>query len=847
MAVLAVAQKTARTPDLQIPHGDAEAGAEGRELPDSGEPLLGDIGQGLVPPEGEVGIGLAAGAAHPASYLVQLGKAHAVSVLDDEGVAVAHVDAGLDEGGAHQNIDLAVQQMLPHGVQLFLGHLAVGNANACAGHQLAHMGGAGFDVVHPVVQVVHLPAPGKLLLHGFGKDHVVVFQHKGLHGLPLDGRLLDGGKVPDSAHGHVQRAGNGSGRKGEHVHPDEVLLELFLVLHTEALLFVDDDKAEVMELHVLGQQPVGAHHDVHTARLQAPEGLLLLFCGAEAGHHLHLYGKSFHAGKNGVVVLPRQQGGGGKDGALLAAHHALEGGAQGHFGFAHAHVAAQQAVHGPALFHVLLDLGGGVQLVVGLVVVKAGLKVPLPVAVRREGVARGLTAAGVKLDQLLRHLLGGLFHLGAGALPLGAAQLCQLYLFLVAGGGVAAQQVQLGHRNIQHIRAGILYLEVIFRGTLHFQPLDARIHANAVALVHHVIPGLDVRKAGKGVLVLFALFGLGGGLFLQTVPAAGQHCRMGKGKGAPGGQMARQHLYDAFCGPHIPAHAHGVALVGKVAGEGGGTLGRSGKQGDGIALRNERVKVFSQGDKVAVPVGGGKGLGVDEVFQLKFVHAAQEVLAQQGALLLGGSGKVVHGLVEYIQPGAEHTLFQQAGQLFAATELGGLLGIPDAAHLVQNEQRCVQMIQQGGRFWVTQAVIFIHGFRHQAGVQLGKVGFRGLFQCGAVPAACLFDGGTQGLGSLGGIAEQHLAGRGKIDLFQCAVPPLGEQIEGGNGIDLVVPVLHAGRLAHIRRIDIHDIAAHTELSRAVHLTAPHIPGGEQPGHKPLTVVHHAGFEGKSVL
>ena len=60
---------------------------------------------------------------------------------------------------------------------------------------------------------------------------------------------------------------------------------------------------------------------------------------------------------------------------------------------------------------------------------------------------------------------------------------------------------------------------------------------------------------------------------------------MGKGKGAPGGQMARQHLYDAFCGPHIPAHAHGVALVGKVAGEGGGTLGRSGKQGDGIALR----------------------------------------------------------------------------------------------------------------------------------------------------------------------------------------------------------------------------------------------------------------------
>ena len=166
-------------------------------------------------------------------------------------------------------------------------------------------------------------------------------------------------------------------------------------------------------------------------------------------------------------MLPRQQGGGCQQGALLAAHDALEGGAQRHLGLAHAHIAAEQPIHGIALFHVLLDLGGGVQLVVGLVVVKAGLKVPLPVAVRREGVACGLTAAGVKLDQLLRHLLGGLFHLGAGALPLGAAQLCQLYLFLVAGGGVAAEQVQLGHRHIQHVRAGILHLEVVLGSALY--------------------------------------------------------------------------------------------------------------------------------------------------------------------------------------------------------------------------------------------------------------------------------------------------------------------------------------------------------------------------------------------
>ena len=193
-------------------------------------------------------------------------------------------------------------------------------------------------------------------------------------------------------------------------------------------------------------------------------------------------------------------------------------------------------------------------------------------------------------------------------------------------------------------------------------------------------------------------------------------------------------------------------------------------------------------------------------------------------------------LVKQVRAEAETALFQQSGQLLAAAELSGLLGIPDAAHLVQNEQRCVQMIQQGGRARIAQAVVFIHGFRHQAGVQLSKVGFRGLFQCGAVPTACLFDGGTQGL-----------AGRGEVDFFQCAVPPLGQQVKGGHGVDLVVPVLHAGGLTHIRRVDIHDIAAHAELSRAVHLTAAHIPGGKQPRHQRLAVIHHAGLQGEGVL
>ena len=103
---------------------------------------------------------------------------------------------------------------------------------------------------------------------------------------------------------------------------------------------------------------------------------------------------------------------------------------------------------------------------------------------------------------------------------------------------------------------------------------------------------------------------------------------MSKREGAPGGQMARQHLYDALGGAHIPAHAHRVALVGQVTGEGSGTLGGAGKQGDGVPLCKERVQVLPQGGKVAVPIGAAKASALMRSFSLnsfmprrKFSHS----------------------------------------------------------------------------------------------------------------------------------------------------------------------------------------------------------------------------------
>jgi len=242
--------------------------------------------------------------------------------------------------------------------------------------------------------------------------------------------------------------------------------------------------------HVLLQQAVGAHHDVHRAGFQPAQRVFDLLWGAKPREHRNFNGVGFHALQHRVEMLPCQNGGGHQQGDLLAPHHGLKRCAQGHFGLAHTHVAAEQAVHRPRVLHINFDLAGGRQLVIGLIVLKPGLKIALPLAVGGEGVPFRLFASGVQLQQVFGHFGRGLFDLGLCLDPIGAAQFRKAHLFAVTRRGVAAEQVQLGDRHKQRVGPGVLNFNVVFDNALQIQPLDRGVNADAVVLVHHVIAGL---------------------------------------------------------------------------------------------------------------------------------------------------------------------------------------------------------------------------------------------------------------------------------------------------------------------------------------------------------------------
>ena len=86
-------------------------------------------------------------------------------------------------------------------------------------------------------------------------------------------------------------------------------------------------------------------------------------------------------------MLKRQNRCGRQHCDLLVVADRLESGAHRDFCLAVAHVAAEQAIHGLARFHVALDVGDGLRLVFGLAELEGVFELAHPLVARGKGVA----------------------------------------------------------------------------------------------------------------------------------------------------------------------------------------------------------------------------------------------------------------------------------------------------------------------------------------------------------------------------------------------------------------------------------------------------------------------------
>ena len=218
-------------------------------------------------------------------------------------LASGNVEAVFDDGGGDEDVVLVMHEGEHDFFEVVLAHLAVADDDAGGGDELLDLCGDFVDGLDAVVDEVDLAAALELDFDGGADELLVELGDDGLDGHAIAGRRFDHAHVAQADERHVQRARDGRGGHGEDVDFAAHLLEAFFVADAEALLFVDDEEAEVVELDVFREQAVRADEDVDAAVLDLLEDELLLFGRAEAGDHFDVDGELAEAAFEGLEML----------------------------------------------------------------------------------------------------------------------------------------------------------------------------------------------------------------------------------------------------------------------------------------------------------------------------------------------------------------------------------------------------------------------------------------------------------------------------------------------------------------------------------------------------------------
>ena len=356
------------------------------------------------------------------------------------------------------------------------------------------------DRDHAVVQEERLSAARELPADGRADRRVGVARDVRLGGDALARGRAQEREVARAGHGEVERARDGRRAHRQHVGRRAQALEELLVPDPEALLLVDDDEAEVVELHLARKDRVRADDDVRRAGEEARARAFLRLGALEPAHRLDADWRAVEAREERLEVLLGEDRGGSEKRHLLAVHRGDEGGAHGDLRLAVAGVAADEAVHRLRGGHVLLHVrdGGGLvgrRLVGERLLERGELACPYVVGeARHDGTARLRLeeGGGEVLHRLLRVLLV--------ARPALAVEAVELHL-LALHAHVAREEVRVGDGHVQLRAVRVLDREHLAALPGHLHLGGAEEAADAVVDVNHIFAGFDVERLGEALAV----------------------------------------------------------------------------------------------------------------------------------------------------------------------------------------------------------------------------------------------------------------------------------------------------------------------------------------------------------
>ena len=803
---LILAEQFAGAADLEVVGGQREPDAEFARRLDGVEALARVAGQRALVGRHQVRVSLVVGAPHTAAQLVQLGEAELVGAVDEDRVGVRDVDAVLDDRGAHEQVAAAVVEVGHRSLERALVHLSVPHADARLGDQRPQFVGGAVDAGDLVVDEEHLAAAREFPGDGFAHDVVALRDDEGLDRQPLGGGCGDDGEFAQAAEREIQGARNGGGGERKHVHLRAQGPQALLLAHAEAMLFVDDDQAQVVEGDAGAEQAVGTDHDVHLAGRQAVGDRGDLAVRAHAGHGLDVHRPVGEAVAEGLVVLLREERCRRQHGDLPAGRHGHEGGAHGDLGLAETHVAADQPVGGPLRTEVLDDgvdggllVGGGLErepvAETGVLVVRA-----------TEGRSRTGRAPRVDVEQFRRDVVRLARCASLGLFPLVRSEAVQRGVFGV-GARVARDEMERGHRYVELGLLRVLEGQELLRMAVDVERLEALVAADAVIDVHDRRTDGELRQVADHQIGVDAARRRARG---DVVVAAAEDLRLGD-DGEPGQPGAafdvgdRRRKGDALVeelleGRHRggPQARPGEELL-EVLGASGGL--RREQHGNRAVLEEAAQQPrfvpsavargdFRQGTAVeadAVAVQRPVGVDLDAWVGLEHVTQLRARQVQRTWLEDGPLDVVAQRLVTAVQ---------------FVLEAGGL------GHRVRVEDddgRFRQEVEEGRRLLEEERQVVLDARMRDAATDVLVHGTAAHIDVERpVPAV------AEARDPFG--VEGHFAGRQHAHRLDALCGALRVRIEGAQGLDAVVEQVDAQRGAGAHGEDVHQGAAHGILA-----------------------------------
>ena len=97
MAALCSTENAARTPNLQVAHGDAKTCAQRAVLLDRADPFARGANCHHLTRKKEISVRFVLGPADPPAQLIEIGETKPIRTIDDDRVGVRNIESALDD------------------------------------------------------------------------------------------------------------------------------------------------------------------------------------------------------------------------------------------------------------------------------------------------------------------------------------------------------------------------------------------------------------------------------------------------------------------------------------------------------------------------------------------------------------------------------------------------------------------------------------------------------------------------------------------------------------------------------------------------------------------------------